>query len=74
MGDAIRPPLRVLPNPPPKKGRRVREDAGARTGRGARGRRPAALPGKAPPRRMEKGGKVKSKKKSYRGAGCEIRG
>jgi len=74
MGDAIRPfTPKEIPNPP-KKGRRLREDAGARTGRGARGRRPAALPGKAPPRRMEEGGKVKSKKKSYRGAGCEIRG
>ena len=62
MGDAIRPPLRVLPNPPSKKERRKEQRQLGRARRGAAGRR------------MKNGGKVKSKKKSYRGAGCEIRG
>lgn len=69
MGDAIRPSTPKEIYPTPVKERRLRERAQARAGRGARGRKPAGLPG-----RMEKGGKVKSKKKSYRGAGCEIRG
>lgn len=59
MGEPYRRPLIALDFE--KEQRKKKRQAG-RARRGTAGRR------------MNNGGKVKSKKKSYRGAGCEIRG